>query len=196
MIIERERLEWIRDHSIVNCHCIGVDSILFDNRPGTYVRAFVAMRNHVLWKNTIPWTFSIGMHPHHCDVTLEAIHGPVYNVRIAEEETNHPFSEYKFRSAIKGSGQFIKTGRIKTFDVYNELINKIHLKAHELHSIFVPQREEAAWYVREGVEDENYQAVCWSNDMNLEKFDFNPLYQKMPMDILYRHLTYLNIKVV
>lgn len=203
MKISKDRLQWMVSKSLVNCHCPGVDSIMFDDRKESYRRAFIATPYHHLWKNMPPLSFSLGLHPHHCDITLQKIFGNPFNVRVAELQTlpgefrkGPRLEAYEFRSPIRGeTGRFVPLYQIKKFDFYFEPFEEIHLKAHELHTIYLPRGEEAAWYVFEGQEDSNYRPICWSND-DLQDLDFSMLYQPMTMNQLLMHLGRMSIEIV
>ena len=75
-------LNLIASKSLINCHTVGVDSVVFDDTPGKVVRAFIANENHNLYLNS-PWSYgplSVALHAHHCEVTLKRIFGEVWNI--------------------------------------------------------------------------------------------------------------------
>jgi hypothetical protein len=75
-------LEWIAARSLRNCHCVGLDSIMFNDKPEQRVRVFVAQEGHQLWRNEFPFRhkMAVGLHPHHCNVELRPIFGTIWNV--------------------------------------------------------------------------------------------------------------------
>lgn len=172
--------------SIVNCHAMGVDSVVLAGPNMT--RAFVAHKNHELWRN-LPGDniMSVGYHAHHCDVRLEPIYGCVYNLSVARSEIRMSakgrYREFMYRSPITGGkGEFVSTGKRYEFSPWIHRLSKaVEMKACEVHTIYVPRGEEAAWYVFERDEDPLYTPLTWSN-ADLEKFNFAPLYQPMTVE--------------
>lgn len=78
MIVKHKDLERIAQQSLVNCHAIGLDSVMFDNTPGVRVRAFVTQENHTLYLNDgKKYRLGLALHPHHCDLTMTHIGGSV-----------------------------------------------------------------------------------------------------------------------
>lgn len=177
--------EWVASKSIRNCHALGVDSLLFRDTPGAMIRAFVCRPEHELWLNcpTLVYPFSVGLHPHHCDVTLAPIYGNAFNVTHVLGFGNTMLQAYQYESEITGTGgKFTRLGFSRGFNLQKTLIGKpIAMKAREIHTIYVPQGEGAAWYVCEGAENPNYRSITYSN-ANLEAETFEGMYQPMTAD--------------
>lgn len=184
--------EWMAEHSYVNCHAVGLHSIMFDNTPGQKLRLFIARGEmHDLWKNRVPLSepMSVAIHTHHCNVNLIPVSGAIYNVTIQRHDQpgptrRHILRSYKYDSAIR-SGQiaFRKTGEILSRLSMELLTTPRFLPAHERHSIYVEKGKDAAWFVEEGDEDEFYDSTCYSNQA-LDECDFSALYQPMTVPIL------------
>ena len=97
---------------------------------------------------------------------------------------------HKYTSAISGD----KASLTITGETTAESLSRIQLDpgdyaymdADEIHTIYVPKDEEAAWLVFEGKEDANYKPLVYSNH-DLSNFNFDALYKKPTKDEL-RHL--------
>ena len=199
MNIEKERLEWIASRSLVNCHTIGMDSILFDDTPGKRLRAFFANEDHELWKNGLPFEheLSVGLHSHHCAITLDPIFGTPYNVIESALGINSSWSSFKYQSKIStGKGGFVNVGELKKFRLAAiPLYVPWHMKASEIHTVYLPKGKIAAWFVREHADDPNYVPLTYSNG-DLEKLDFTRLYKPMTIDNLLKKLYMMHIPIV
>lgn len=183
-------LEWIASKSFRNCHAEGVDSLLFDDTPGARVRAFICRREHTLWRNRLADNrevpFSVGLHPHHCDITLDLIFGNAFNiVEVFHGGWRTSLREFNYQSAITGEqGRFIETGSVRMVRLVSERLTRgcpFSMRAADLHTIFVPKDEEAAWFVYEGADDPEYKARAYSDD-DLTALDFSQLYQPMSVE--------------
>lgn len=195
-------LEWIAERSLRNCHCPGVDSILFNDKPEQRVRVFIAQENHQLWRNEFPFKerMSIGLHPHHCNVELRPIFGTIWNVVRRPGGAPVRLDCYRYESpirptgtpAIKRAGSFKKIYTGAHFCICMEQLAdardvgrqiRTAMPAQAIHTIYVPKGERAAWFVFESREDKEYQPLCWSiND--LEKFDFDLVNHSMSVKYL------------
>lgn len=165
-----------------NCHADGLHSIVLHDETSNRVRIFYATANHSLWRNRAGHTFSVAIHPHHCDIQLIGLFGKVMNDTYAlVPNPNGDFYEQEYQSAITtGTGKMVMTGRrcdphlIRGEDLENR---SVYMPAYQLHSIYVPPGKPAAWMVIEGAEDPAYVSTCWTNDKSP---DFTGLY--VPMD--------------
>lgn len=189
--------EQLAAKSIVNCHAHGVDSLVLEHpglhgapRGSALARVFIAHRDHELWRN-LPGEniMSVGYHAHHCDLRLVPIYGCIYNLSVKPEELRISpkgrYREFMYESPITAEdrqGAFVATGNRYEFAPWIHRLSKaIDMPAKEVHTIYVPRGEEAAWYVFEGAEDDLYTPLTWSN-ADLEKFNFTPLYQPMTVE--------------
>lgn len=185
-------LDEIIEKSYINCHCYGLHSVMLLESPGKTIRMFVAEEEHMMWKNLDITNheneLSIAVHPHHCDITLLNVKGMVKNIAVKSfySDPNHPnfyMTRYQYNSQIKdGECRFVSDGRASFNHVEVTEISprnpSISMKANELHTIFVPKGQFAAWLVFEGKEDPNYKSVCFSNsDPNKSMLDGH-MYQK------------------
>lgn len=174
----------IVEKSLRNCHTSGLDSIMFKEERDISIRMFVARASHDFWKNDpkAMQTFSIGLHPHHRDITIVPIHGQLYNIVLSDgpKAVRRDVSWYEYSSAIGGEGKFRKL-----FGNYNlgleleRIVYPRFMSAAEMHSVYVPKGEVAAWYVIGGKENAFHISGMYSNDLDLENFDFSKLYQPM-----------------
>jgi len=186
-------MDIVLEKSLINVHCKGVDSIVVKDAPGM-VRIFVARKDHELWRNdpgrspAIEW--SVGLHKHHCDITLMPVLGEVYHVlgtpnfmtflQLAQGTPNTAYDTtlmrpYRYLSPIgkahDGKFELLDTTWINLNLMKYPLTGPQFLKANIPHSIYVPRNQTAAWWIWEGAEDPLYMPTVWSND-NLESFSF------------------------
>lgn len=193
-------------NALRDCHVAGMASIVLHDEPGNRVRVFVTNGAHGLhWNRPSVWLgapkharFSLGVHPHHCDIRLIHLFGEVHNDLYAVvPHRNGPFEKYAFQSAINtGSGSLVPTGTRADLHMVrtDALASKpVAMKAHELHSVYVPNGERAAWMVVEGEEDTGFDSSCWSNTDRT--FDFSNLYQPMDAPSVAKVLTTLAERV-
>lgn len=192
-------LAWMAQRSLVNCHCLGLDSIVIDERQGKLTRIFMTSTHHRMWRNRLPLTreMSVALHPHHCDLTITPLLGTVYNVVVAADGKWYDLSEFRYESPItngKGNGRFIPTGEYKAFPLRQESINApLTMRAFRLHTIYVPEGEVAAWLIEEGTEDLAYQPYCYSNT-DLSHLSMSELYGPMLEHYIHSKLNYLKEK--
>lgn len=162
-----------------NCHCRGLDSVVlstFDSgRPRA--RMFVAQEHHELWRNHPGWPMSIAFHSHRAAISLQWLHGPVWNVRGKPGGDLRPF---RYESAIVGDHcGFVPTeGPGFSFGDAEQLIGRIDMLASTYHTIFVPKGLTAAWLVYERQLDPDYSPIVYSN-ADLASFDGSDLYRPM-----------------
>lgn len=196
--VGEEDLDAIAAKSFRNCHAIGVDSILFDDTPGDRLRAFVANKEHTLYANCrrTEGPLSVALHPHHCDVKLIPIFGEIYNVTPKRTTGGRKFSGYRYQSKVtSGVGKFVRIDDVMMVALEAERLRKpLAMSASRVHTIFIPRGQTAAWYVREGQEDQHYSGLCWSDD-DLEKFDFGPFYRPMDRQYLVKTLKAMGVKI-
>jgi hypothetical protein len=196
MIVYASSLEEIAKQSLRNCHAQGLDSVMFYNKPGERIRAFVASPDHDLWHNDNGKRIHLAVHQHHCDVTLVPVFGETYNMRPRFDAEGERYEPYKYVSQITtGKGKMELEWGSRRFTLVPEvLVNTIHMKAHEEHTIYIPKGQPAAWFVYEGKENPNYDSTCWSNNA-LELFNFSQYYQPVDVGYLRWLLRILNVEV-
>ena len=188
MIDQTMKTSRLQQGSLMNCHARGVDSLVLKGAP-QMVRIFLARPDHELWsKEGEP--LALGLHAHHCDVTLIPLFGPVENARVDLFPPRHPrhvrrLTPYHYHSPIRGeAGSFLSMGNRRSFTLrYVPLELPVSLKASELHTVSVPKGQLAAWMVVEGKEDRNYLPITYS-DADLTRFDFNGMYQPISAERL------------
>lgn len=188
-------MEQILARSLMHCHSENLHSIMLLECPGKTIRLFVAEPGHRLWCNSpeeINQRQSLALHPHHCDLTLVATTGRVWNwtFEIGTYKST-TFTEFKYNSKIvEGKIGFHKLGTEKLTSVeYLQLSvgSPKHMEAREIHTVVVPECESAAWFALEGKEDPGYRSRCFSmTDLSTQNFDH--LYKPMSKDDLYRLL--------
>lgn len=192
----RENREQVLERSLLNCHVKGVHSIMLMEAPEKTIRLYYAEKDCDLWLNARFYLDSrqpLAFHPHHCNLTIECIKGTVFNWRVKTEKglySGDPIvvDKYKYNSEIthgKIGFSFIEETAIYGVDVdMLEVGDFVCMDANEIHTVYTLKNSVAAWLVYEGKEDKQYESVCYSKNMELEKNDFSGLYQKMDSDSL------------
>lgn len=162
--------------SILNCHTMGLHSIMLMESPEKTIRVFIAEECHELWKN-IPntyWPMSVGFHNHHCDISLEVIKGGISNWQVEEPSADctqivMSLKKHEYHSYINGwKGGFSMLGESKLVtstreDMYSANRPFVNMAANRLHTVSVEKGKSAAWFVYEGKENRDYIPVCHSN---------------------------------
>ena len=178
-------LEEIVKKSLLNCHCLGVHSIMLLDCPGKTIRLYVADIGNELYKNEPGegHKLSIAFHPHHCDLTIEVLRGGLGNwiVEHTGNVASFVINKYFYHSKIKedkiGFEQlrsvFLRTKAINWYGTGESFT----LKATDIHTVFCDTNKVTAWLVYEGKEDPNYIPYSYS-DADLENQSFEGLYTK------------------
>jgi hypothetical protein len=181
----------IVERSLMNCHAYGLDSIVLRGAPGM-VRIFLARPEHDLYRNYGGEPLGLGIHAHHCDISLIPLFGTILNIGALEGSGEWMLTPWAYGSGVNGIGSFSRLGPSRPFQKKKtELTHPLHLAAKDQHTVFVPMNETAAWMVCEGREDNSYLSVTYS-DADLSTFDFSGLYQPMTEERLAEDLHILN----
>lgn len=179
-----------------NCHARGIHSVVLakydDGRPR--LRMFVATEDHELWRNDAPGCgdarMSLAIHAHRSPLTLTRIQGnPMqveacpWSVRPAGPgESVVSLGRWRYRSQIlTGHGQFTLLGSERFVVRKPYVFDCIRMEAADLHTIYVPRGEYAAWTVHEHALTPSYDEVLYSDD-DLSAFDFAGMYEPMTKD--------------
>lgn len=155
------RHEIILEKSLVNCHVLGVDSLVLTNNR----RFYAARKNHQLYE-----TDAVAIHPHHRDLTLEVVYGKLVNVIYDYSARGLQFNEYLYTSKITGNGgSFSKIGEKRLSTVWIEVLDPKEqvdptsfMSAYLLHTVRCIKNKPAGWLVHEGAEDPNYKSIAYS----------------------------------
>lgn len=184
-------LSGIAARSIRNCHTVGLDSIsLIVDGGKPVVRLFVAREEHDLWVNdpALGQPLSIGYHAHHCDITLDVVHGRLFNhigrVGVHDGALQVRCGEYVFRSAIKDGGLgFARTGdAVLSVGYGSQGIaegSSVFMGAEEIHTVSVRRGDVCAWFVYEGRENADHIPLCYTNNHGLLAHPRSDLYERM-----------------
>lgn len=193
--------EQVLASSFGDCHARGVHSILLLKDP--CIRLFIAAPEHDLWRNSssdsnLP--LSVGLHAHHCAITIEVVSGAIENVRQTGARRNpistRTLSPYRYHSKPRGERpgfEFMEVFGSASWALAADrylATDHFKLKASDYHTIGVARGESASWLVYEGHEDPRYQPITYS-DADLTKFDFGGMYRPLEKDeiedLLYRY---------
>ena len=196
VVVPASSMPGVVQSSRANCHARGLHSIVIAPR----LRIFYAAPDHELYRNGPGFSFSVGLHPHHCSLTLIRLMGKPRNIvegAFPRLSLRMKLLEFRYASPLRDNerGSFSATGRSRTFSLVSHPISHNEMDAHDLHTVFVPRGEEAAWAVVEGDEDPNYVPLTYSND-NLEDFDFDGMYQPVDEAFVRQTLARVGVPVV
>lgn len=186
--------EEILSKSLLNCHCIGLHSIMLLDSPEKTIRLYVTDKSHEMWKN-LPENFNkeqmtISFHTHHCNLTLHVIKGEIVHWQVSEKSSsNHQtitLLSWNYKSKISsGELKFDKQFTVHAQTDFALAISKdssIFLEANKFHSVGIKKGCVSAWLVYEGAEDENYKSIVYSQTYtDLNKFNDSNLYKKPTM---------------
>jgi hypothetical protein len=184
---------WAVERSVAHAHSRHLHSLVLVAGP-PMVRLYFAAEGHDLWRNkptigrgrcTFEEPMSVAIHGHRQDITVLPLFGEVTNVLFAyaaDASAGMPrcsLQTFEYRSAIlDGQGAFSLVGPVELGLVglgYGEMF----LRGCDMHTVYVPKGQRAAWIIEEGTTDLDYEARCHSN-ADLAMFDFAGLYQPMP----------------
>lgn len=205
----QNNLNEILSKSLLNCHAIGLHSIMLLDSPGKTIRLFIAVEGNELYRNGKENTYtdrpmSVGFHSHHCNLTLYCIKGQFINWVVEKHDGTDPVNwsdlvqteAYEYKSLIKqGELQFIHKHKQTLKTVYMQQIeagNSVHLKANELHTVICKKDQISAWFVFEGKEDPNYDSTLYTNT-NPNEQDNTQLYHTMGKNDLFHLLKLVDL---
>ena len=151
-----------------NCHAYGVHSVVLsrypDGRPRR--RIFVALSNHELWQNdSKDGRYSVAIHSHRTELTLTRVAGPIHQVCARFDCAALLHEGWLFSSAIRGGGAggFVHYSSVSHIAVDEpEQLTHTVMAADDMHTVWVPRHERAAWIVEEGREI-GPDRPCYSN---------------------------------
>lgn len=177
-------LDEIVEKSILNCHTIGLHSVMLLESPEKTIRLYITDKNHNLYYNfpdRAKYGMSIGFHPHHCNLTLLTHKGSIFNWEVAVAKVGLPVTKYAYKSQItEDEMSFSPIQVVKMHSKNQDWIAEgysIYMKANAIHTVAVMKGQIAAWFVFEGKEDKDYAPFCYTNsDPNIEIP--NDLYKK------------------
>lgn len=189
--------------SIAHAHAWGVHSLVLEVGP-PMVRLFYADYDHDLWRNEpslsrdlicFKNTMSVAVHSHRQNIAMVPILGIVINVMFDHEQRSgargvEGLFAFGYQShIISGKGEFVRRPNQDIWCSEVTYLTRAHcLNARDLHTVFVPKHERAAWLILEGERDAAYDPTCYSND-DLTKFDFSALYKPMTPELASRIIT-------
>lgn len=174
-------LTTIVKRSFNNCHAIGLNSIILDQKPdGHLVRMFYTTPDHVLWKNEDIYSpdLTIAFHSHHTNIGISVVKGEITNITAKAIPTNQPscIKGWDFQSQIlTGRGLFSEQDqKYELTDVKKDKGKCFFMDSTQLHTVFVERGECCAWIINEeqGI---GYNPTGYSNS-DLKTFKFEDHY--------------------
>lgn len=210
MFTTSDTLETIAKRSLVNCHVLGMHSVVVNVTNGKLQRIFCAEKNHMLWFNKpnmfghFPMSLSLGFHGHHSKLTFEPIFGEWDNITIEKDvdgveaakdavwELNHcpiKLSGFKWNSPILTGEKGFFTEVEKDVVFRKPEIAKmapgcqLTMEGSLMHTVSVVRNEEAAWMVNEQTTYAEHDGLCWSNVPLDKHFSCDPKRFYQPMSV-------------
>lgn len=181
----------IVEKSIFNCHTRGLHSIMLLESPEQTIRLYYSAADSEMCRN-YPFSnkqSSIAAHPHHCDISIQVIKGPITNIIYERVQLFRSglkpqvdLIPHEYISAITTSkgGAFKRTGAPVTFCYEPEELSTkdwLPMSADQIHSVACPYGTSTAWFIFEGKEDINYKPIAFARHC-LDEEDFQGLYIK------------------
>lgn len=170
MVLSNIKHNWqfIVDNAKKDVHCKGLHSIVIDkDENGMLKRIFFTDVNHEMWHNSVLWNgkafpaeLSVGIHSHHCDLSLIQVYGEarkITNLEFIPVNKAYPdgiaVNVFKYISDLvhKGHGLFKEIGKEKLCHTRHNPIdyNGVKMTANQLHTVHVQYGTEVAWLVVE-----------------------------------------------
>lgn len=177
--------------SLFNCHTKGLHSIMLLESPEQTIRLYYASEDSEMYRNYPHGNkqTSIAAHPHHCNITMHIIKGPVTNILYDKVrwvqggmKPQVDLIPHRYISAIKnkGTGKFEHKGAPVTFTfsaMVLDVDDYLSLTANQIHSVACPYGISTAWLIYEGKEDSGYEPIAYARHL-LNDEDFSGLYIK------------------
>lgn len=182
------------EKSLLNCHALGVHSLVLSEENGFLTRMFITDKDHTLWHNGCGQTYkgwmplSIAIHSHHTDIEIISEFGYLWNVKFSRKKFKTykqgqvKLDRYKWKSHISGDGgKFRKSGppEFIVLDSFSALHCgfSYKMKSNDLHTVYVTKGQVAAWVVKESEPSDDYDPLVYSN-VNLTNWKPDGLYQR------------------
>lgn len=135
--------------SLMDCHAVGVSSIVLEKAFGALLRVFLAWESHQLHLNQSLGTAVVGAHDHRTAINLNPLYGDVFNSTYEELDRGKPIGEWEFSSAIAGHSKVrFKRDTSLSLVECRRLVSEIHVPRYAIHTVHVAS-PMAAWSVRE-----------------------------------------------
>ena len=132
-----------------NCHIKGLHSVPIRETNGRLTRIFFTDTDHVMHKNGNLSTMSLGAHNHRYNITLTGLCGSAVNVNIIKAvDSGKPLHHFEYMDGEKMRYLGKALAQISGIQAIGP--QPIFMPASDIHTVFVPQYEKAAWLVDEG----------------------------------------------
>ena len=181
----KNNLQEIVSRSLLNCHCMGLHSIMLLESPGKTIRLYISEPGGDMYKNSPRHHdkgkgMSLAFHPHHCNLTLECVTGTIMNWEMKVVPTGRfKIDRFLYTSGItegemgfKKDGEDVLQTKKKTYLKWGQTVS---MPAEAIHTVACAEDTLCAWLVYEGEENPDYIPYCWSNS-NLEESTQKGLY--------------------
>lgn len=165
--------------SKMNCHAMGVHSIVLDKTGGRLTRLFCATAVHGLWWNAMSTNFEVGVHDHVYHLELSHVSGNVIHMKYVESSLEGArLKKYIFTSKGCNETPHIEPAgsRLLFLSSLQPLRRCEHLGCNELHTIYCDIGKCASWVVEEGDKVKD-KTTLYTNTEQLIKKD---MYQPFP----------------
>jgi hypothetical protein len=181
LIIDNREL--VEKTAIGNCHCIGLNSFIINERPK--MRLFIAEENCELFNKFDFLNPIIPIHPHKYDDLFVQLEGEMIHHLYEVDYKGNEYNKYRYARLSDKETEIINIGKEKLNYLGGKKVKE--LKSTELHTASLSGKR-CSWVITETLEDKNFQQVAYHQDLKSRP----ELYKKIihPFDYL---KTYFNI---
>lgn len=166
--------ELIEKTAISNCHCIGLNSFIINEKPK--VRLFIAEKDCELLSAFHFLNPIIPIHPHKYDDVFTQIEGEIihhlYRVGYNYFFNCGDFNKYQYARLSDKETKIIKIDREKLTYLGSKTLT--HLKSYELHTATL-WGDRCSWLVTETFEDKNFQQIAYHQDLKSRPELYKPI---------------------
>ena len=152
--------ELIAKTAISNCHCIGLNSFIINERPR--VRLFIAESNCELFEKFDYSNPIIPIHPHKYDDMFSQLEGVMIN-HLYEVGGELEFNKYSYLRLSDKSKEIERIGK-ENLKYLGAKKNITELKATELHTASL-QGERCSWLITETFENKSFEQISYHKNL-------------------------------
>lgn len=162
--------ELIEKTAIKNCHCIGLNSFIINEKPK--IRLFIADSNCELFQPFDYMNPIIPIHPHKYDDLFSQLEGTMINhlYRVGGELE---FNEYQYLRLSNIDSELRLMGK-RGLSYLGSKEDVVELKATELHTASL-SGERCSWLITETFENKHFKQVSYHQNLTKR----NDLYKPM-----------------
>lgn len=162
--------ELINKTAMSNCHCIGLNSFIINEKPKT--RLFIAEPNCELFEKFDYLNPIIPIHSHKYDDMFLQLEGIMINHLYKVGGTNE-FNKYQYLRLSDKETRLELLG-IENLEYLGGKTNVTELKSTELHTASL-QGDKCSWLIIETFEDKNFEQIAYHQNLIERKELYKPM---------------------